>query len=157
MIFYLIAEGSTEEFVAEKLLPFCGHELHYVYGKYGCNYIRRRAAKFQYLATKLSGVLVLTDFRDSGAACVPEALHEYIYKNLPNPPETFLCRFAVNEMESWLLADREKISKFLGISVSRIPERPEDEEFPKKTLVNLARISKIRMIRDGIVPPPGHQ
>jgi hypothetical protein len=50
-----------------------------------------------------------------------------------------MCRFAVNELESWLLADREGLANFLGIAVSRMPICPEREEFPKKTLVNISR------------------
>ena len=146
-----------EEAVAARVLPFCGHELGVVYGRRGCHYIKQKATAFHHHATEQTGVLVLTDFRDAGADCVPNALQEYIFNKLPNPPKTFLCRFSVNELESWLLADREGMAKFFGISVSRIPLQPEKELFPKRVLVNLARTSKNKGIREGIAPPPGHR
>ena len=155
MIFNLVAEGYTEEIVASRLLPFCGHELGTVYGKKGFGNIRKKAVVFNYLATEYSGVLVLTDFRDTGAACVPIAIQEYILNKLPSPPKTFLCRFAVNEIESWLLADRKGMAEFMRIPVSRMPLQPESEVFPKRTLVTLARSSRKRKIREGIAPPPG--
>ena len=157
MYFILLAEGQTENYVASKLLPFCGHELVTVYGKCGVNYIRQKAFAFHHLATKSTGVLVLTDFRDSGAHCIPSALHDYVLKKVPTPPKTFLCRFAINEIESWLLADRYSIAKFLGVALSKIPIQPENEMYPKKTMINIARTSRIKSIRSGFAPPPGHQ
>lgn len=152
----LIAEGFMEEVVAARLLSFCGHELGNVFGRTGCAYIREKAVLFRHLATEQTGVLVLTDFRDAGVECIPEALNKYIYDRAPHPPKTFLCRFAVNELESWLLADTEGIAKFLGIPVSRIPLHPESEMQPKRKLVELARSSRGKRIREGIAPPPGH-
>ena len=157
MIMHLVAEGYVEEVVASCLLPFCGHQLGTVNGKKGCEYVRRKAVMFRHLATHGDGVLVLTDFRDSKENCVPAALNEYVLRRMPSPPDAFLCRFAVNEIESWLLADREGLAKYIGIAVSRIPLQPEHELFPKRVLVNLARHSKKRLIREGIAPPDGHQ
>jgi hypothetical protein len=156
MIIHLVAEGPMEEAVAARLLPFCGHTPGTVYGQRGCDYIRQKAVAFRHLATECSGVLVLTDFRDAKAACIVDALQEYIWNRLHNPPGTFLCRFAVNELESWLLADRGGLAKFLGITTSRMPLQPESEALPKITLVNLARTSRKRKICEGIAPPPGH-
>jgi len=157
MIINLLAEGYMEEAVARKLLPFCGHELGTVYGQYGCGYIQEKATSFRYLATETTGLLILTDFRDAGTTCVPGALQEYVFNKLPNPPNTFLCRFSVNELESWLLADREGLAKYMNIAISKMPLNPEHEARPKETLVNLARKSNKTVIREGIAPPPGHR
>jgi len=157
MIIHLVAEGPMEEAVAERLLPFCGHTPGTVYGKQGCAYIREKAARFHHLATEHSGVLVLTDFRDAKAICVAAALQEYVWNRLPNPLGSFLCCFAVNELESWLLADRKGLANFLGIAVSKMPLQPEKENLPKRTLVNLARSSRRNRISEGIAPPPGHR
>lgn len=146
-----------EEAVAERLLSFCGHRLGTVYGKQGCKFVRDNAAKFRHWATETSGLLVLTDFRDAGETCVIDALQQYIWHKLPKPPRSFLCRFAVNELESWLLADYEGMAKFLGIATAKMPRHPEKEAQPKKILVNLARSSRKRGIREGIAPPVGHQ
>jgi len=157
MTINLLAEGFMEEVVAKKLLPFCGHELGAVYGKKGCAFVREKAVSFRHLATTETGLLVLTDFRDAKKECILEALHEYIFSKFSNPPNTYLCRFAVNELESWLLADREGLAKYLGISVAMMPLQPEREEYPKQALVGLARRSRRKAIRDGIAPPQGHR
>ena len=156
MIINLIAEGDLEVDVAGRLLDFCGHSMGNVYGRKGCDYIRNKAAVFHHYATDTQGVLVLTDFRDAKADCVVNALKEYIWDKIPNPPKSFLCRFAKNELESWLLADREGMAKFLDVALSKMPRCPEEETLPKKTLAALASGSKKRAIREGISPPPGH-
>lgn len=156
MMIHLVAEGLTEEKIAARLLPFCGHELGAVYGGRGYLYIRDKAAAFHRYATESSGVLVLTDFRDSKMECVPSAVHTYILSKVLHPPKTFLCRFAVHEIESWLLADRRGMADFLGIAMSRLPLQPDEETFPKKALVRLARFSRKKSIREGVPPPPGH-
>lgn len=63
-------------------------------------------------------------------------------------------RIAVREVEAWLLADRVNIAKFLHVSLSRIPLGVEDLEDPKQTMVNLARQSGNRGIREDMVPRP---
>ena len=156
MIFNLVAEGHMEEIVAAQLLPFCEHGLGTVYGKRGCSYIKEKATHFCNLATSDTGVLVLTDFRDAKVSCVVEALDLYVYNKLPQPPKNFICRFAINELESWLLADRKSIAKFLKINESNVPINPDDESMPKRTLINLARKSTRKIIREGLAPPPGH-
>jgi len=157
MTINILAEGYMEEAIAARLLPFCGHQLGIVYGMRGCTYVKEKAAAFRWLATESTGVLILTDFRDTGSDCIPNALYNYIYSKLPNPPANFLCRFIVNELESWLLADRGGIAKYIDIAISHLPTHPELEPFPKEFLVNLARRSRKKSIREGIAPPQGHR
>jgi hypothetical protein len=157
MIIHLVAEGHMETIVAARLIPFCGHQQGTIYDQHGHVNIRKKAVKFHHLATEDSGVLVLTDFRDAKASCIKAALQEYVWNALPKPPKSFLCRFAVSELESWLLADREGLAKYLGVSVSRVPSQPEKEVFPKRVLVNLAGTSRKTRIRNGIASPPGHR
>ncbi len=157
MLVNLLLEGRLEEPVADKLLNFCGHDKGTVYGMRGCNYIRSKAAGFQATAMRGNALLVLTDFMDAQAACPPEALQSYFLSTCPSPSPYFLCRFAVNELESWLLADREALAGFLHISVTKVPPNPDNEPDPKQSLVNLARLSKKSSIRDSIAPPSGHK
>lgn len=53
------------------------------------------------------------------------------------------------------MADRESFAKFLGVSRDEIPQKPDEITRPKETLVNLARSSSLRRIRDDIVPRSG--
>jgi hypothetical protein len=156
MIVHMLLEGIHEEFVARALIRHCGHEPGVVYGGKGCGYIRKNAHRFVGLAQSGDGVLVLTDFMDSQCPCPPEAGRQYLLKHCGRPPPSFLCRFAVNELESWLMADREGLASFLRIPVARIPRHPEREPDPKRKLVDLARESRILRLRNALVPPVGH-
>jgi hypothetical protein len=62
---------------------------------------------------------------------------------------------AVRAVEAWLLADAERLAAFLGIRAALIPRDPDAEHDPKTTLVNLARRSRRRAIREDIVPREG--
>ncbi len=153
---HLLLEGRLEEFVADKLLTYCGHTKGIVYGRRGVTYIRERAACFHHLALGGTGVLVLTDFRDAEAPCPKKALYEYLLRIHPSPSPHFLCRFAVFELEGWLLADRKSLAAFLKISPAAVPLAPDTEKYPKNCLIGLARRSRSSQIRDGLVPEKGH-
>jgi hypothetical protein len=62
---------------------------------------------------------------------------------------------AVREVESWLLADREGFAQFLGINDVLVPDQPDKVADPKQTLINLARRSRRRALKQSIVPRPG--
>jgi hypothetical protein len=64
-------------------------------------------------------------------------------------------RVAVRSLEAWLLADREEMSRFLDVSLSLLPLEPETLPHPKQALVELAKRSKKREIREDMVPVPG--
>lgn len=66
-----------------------------------------------------------------------------------------LFRVAVFEAESWVLADAEGIAQFLGVPEHRLPPHPDEEPDPKRLLVNLARRSSKKAIREDLVPAPG--
>ena len=74
---------------------------------------------------------------------------------LPQPSSLMCFRIAVREIEAWLLADHDEASKFLGVSKALMPPQPEDVDDPKQLLVNLARRSRKRDIREGLVPRDG--
>ena len=69
-------------------------------------------------------------------------------------PATLSFRVAVREIESWLLADRDELAEFLGVSVGKIARNPDAINDPKHYLVNLAMKGR-RSIRDDIVPKKG--
>ena len=63
-----------------------------------------------------------------------------------------LFRVAINEVESWLLADRVGFAEYLGISINLIPTSVDSLPDPKQSLINLARRSRKKNLRLGIVP-----
>lgn len=156
MLVNLLLEGWLEEPVADKLLEFCGHTKGTVYGKKGCAYIHAKTAGFYSIANHDSALLVLSDFMDTSLPCPPEALQQ-ILPQVASLSHYFLCRFAVNELESWLMADRRGMADFLDVPLARIPMNPDDEPNPKQSLVVLARSSRRKAIREGIPPPVGHK
>lgn len=94
--------------------------------------------------------IVLTDL--DRYPCPPELINAW---NANRLPPQMLFRVAVREVEAWLLADRGGISKFLCVDINKIPQAPEAEEDPKRTLINIARKSRKRKFVQEIVPEVG--
>lgn len=149
-VVHTLVEGETDEAVANKLLERAGLTVGYSYGKKGCPYIKSRIANFN-SAARQSAYLVLVDFMDTKLSCPPEVLSRW----LPAKNENLVLRVVVRELESWLLADVENISRFLGVSRNKIPRKPEELTDPKRELVNIARSSRRKAVRDAIVPERG--
>jgi hypothetical protein len=61
----------------------------------------------------------------------------------------------VVELEAWLLADRERTAEFLGVSPGKLPGSPDELADPKQQLINRARRSRSRAVRQGLVPRDG--
>ena len=62
---------------------------------------------------------------------------------------------AVRAVEAWLMADLRSFASFLGVGVKRVPRAPEQVANPKHAVVELARDSTRRVIREGFVPSEG--
>jgi len=58
-------------------------------------------------------------------------------------------------LESWLLAHHDALAAFLKISAAKVPVEPDQEVHAKRTIVNLARKSKSRLLRMDLVPKQG--
>lgn len=143
-------EGPVDEAVVVRLLSHVGLQAGPVHGKKGKSFLLERLASWN-SAARLSHWLVLVDL-DHDAPCATEAVERW----LPNPSPGMRFRVAVREAEVWLMADREQISDFLGIPLSKVPVDPERLDDPKETLVNLARRSRRRDIREDMVPETGN-
>lgn len=95
--------------------------------------------------------LVLTD-QDTEQDCPPNQIKKLIHRDVqPN----LLYRFATMEVESWVMAHRECFAKFLSVSAKKIPPRPEEIPRPKEFLIDLARQSRKRRLREDLSPAPG--
>lgn len=98
-------------------------------------------------ASRVYPHLVLTDL--DNFKCVIDFLNYWKLSNIPND---LIFSIAVREVESWLLADKKGLSSYLKTDSSKFPLHPELEKDPKRTLVNLARKSRIHRIAQGMVP-----
>ena len=146
--FSAAVEGPTDEAVLRRVVEHLGASLGPVYGETGKNTLLRQLHGYNQ-AAQFSPWIVLVDL-DQGFECAPPAREQW----LPSPAPQMCLRIAVREVESWLMADRERLSEFLGIAVARVPATPESLENPKATLVGLARGSRRHGIRMDMVPRP---
>lgn len=142
-------EGNVDEAVVRRLIEHVGGIPGPVYGRNGKDYLRQRIANYN-LAARQSPWVVLVDL-DHDAECAPPLRSAW----LPDLSPLMCLRVAVRQVEAWLLADRERLAKFLSVSASKIPRNPEAIENPKNTVVELARASRRRDIREDMVPRPG--
>ena len=101
-------------------------------------------------AAKGIPMMVLTDLDQH--KCPAGMLDDW----LPNGRHpNLLFRVAVRDVEAWLLADRKGLAGFLQCSPGALPEAPESLADPKAALIDAARRSRSRQLRDDIVPRRG--
>jgi len=145
----LAVEGITDEAVIKRLLAEAGLQPGPVHGRNGKHALDRDLPGYD-SAARYSRWLVLRDL-DDDAPCAPALCRRL----LPQPSPSMRLQIAVRAVEAWLLGDAESLSEFLSVSVHRIPSQPEALRNPKYALVEVARHSRRRAIRDEIVPPAG--
>ncbi|MEW6532885.1 MAG: hypothetical protein AB1473_18795 [Thermodesulfobacteriota bacterium] len=142
-------EGIVDESVVRRLVAHAGAIPGSIYGKNGKQHIRMRIQGYNNAAHR-SPWIVVVDL-DNEADCAPPLCSEW----LPHPASFMCFRVAVRQVEAWLLADREQIASFLGVSRSQIPGDPESLTNAKETMVNLARQSRRKEILQDMVPRTG--
>jgi hypothetical protein len=149
VIIHGAVEGMIDEAVLRRLVMEVGATAGPVYGKNGKAFLLERLSAYNQ-AAQFSPWIILIDLDDDDD-CAPPCRKSC----LPNPAPCLCFRIAVREIESWLLADRERLARFLSVAVSRIPLDSEKLASPKSTMVELARHSRQRGIREDMVPRPG--
>ncbi len=142
-------EGLVEEAVVRRLLAHVGALLGPVHGKNGKGDLRRGLQGYNAAAHRALW-LVLVDLNRE-AECAPPFREAW----LPDPAPGMCFRVVVREIEAWLLADRDRLSRFLAVSPTRIPADPERVEDPKGTMVDLVKHSRRRNLRENMAPRPG--
>jgi len=145
----VLVEGVTDEVMVRRLLQYVGLSCGTVYGKEGKGALLKRLPNYN-RAARFAPWLVVVDL-DRDAECAPP----FLRSALPDPAIGMRFRVAVRAVEAWIMADAEQLATFLGIRAADIPSNPDAEPDPKNTLVNLARRSRKRVIRDDMVPREG--
>lgn len=141
-------EGDVDEAVLRRITEHVGIGVRSVYGKRGKAHLKEHIRSYNNAARFVPWV-ALVDL-DQDADCAPPFRSEW----LPRPTEHMCFRIAVREVESWLLGDSERLASLLAVPVSRVPRTPESVADPKQTIVNLARRSRRRGVREDMVPNP---
>jgi len=145
----VLVEGITDEAVARRLLAYAGLTCGTVYGKSGKSALLERLLNYNQ-AARFAPWFVVVDL-DQDAECAPPLVRSV----LPDPAACMYFRVAVRAVESWLLADVERLAAFLGVPATSIPPDPDAESDPKRTLIALAQRSPRSAIREDIVPRRG--
>ena len=145
----IVVEGMLDESVAMRLIQYVGGKPGRVLGGEGKQSLLQRLPKYN-CAGNYSAWLVLIDL-DQDAECAPA----FRTKILPRPAPKMCFRIAVPKVEAWLLADREGFAQFLGIRCQDVPANPEAIFDPRQKVIELARKSKRKDIREDIIPRPG--
>jgi hypothetical protein len=146
----VVVEGSTDVPYVKKLCVHAGVEFLEPFvvrrGKLGIDADLPKYAN----AAKSSPYLIVRDL-DQDAACAPE----WLAANAPkNGGRWLVLRLAVREVEAWFLADVETAAKCLRVNVSNVPVEPDALADPKATIVELARRSTKKSIREHVAPGP---
>jgi hypothetical protein len=147
----LAVEDLLSEAVLRKILQYTErpYDVGTCFCRGGYGYLKKNIHGFNN-AAKAMPFLVLTDL--DKAECPAVLIKEW----LPHPKHpNLLFRVAVKEVEAWLLAHRDAFTRFLGIQRRLIPSTVDVISDPKKLLLDLARKSKRRLLREAIVPSPG--
>lgn len=142
-------EGPTDEAALRRLLAEVGLCCGGVFGRNGKPELVEKIPAYN-RAARLEPWVVLLDL-DQDAECAPARRDGLL-------PELFAgmhLRIAVRAVETWLLADRERASQFLAVSPALVPANPDLEPDPKAKVVQLARRSRRRDVRNGLVPREG--
>lgn len=144
-------EDELSAAVMRKLIQATGRKfvISRIMNARGNGRLKADMAKFRTACHVLPHV-VLTDLDQY--ACPPALLAAW--KATALPPR-LLLRIAVREVEAWLLADRDGIANFLSVAKNKVPQNPEAEADPKRTLINLARKSRRQRLAIELVPETG--
>lgn len=142
-------EGDLDEAIARRLLEHSALEPGKVYGRMGKQHLRQNIGGYAN-AARHTPWLVLVDLDDE-APCGGELVEAW----MPDRPAMLALRVAVREVEAWLLGDRTGIARFLNVSRDIVPRSPDALVDPKTSLVNIARRSRTRAVREGLPPRPG--
>jgi hypothetical protein len=144
----IAVEGYIDAEVARWLLHHVGLNVGYVYVKNGKSALDRSLPGYNN-AARFSRWLILRDL-DEDANCAPALRHTLLSDCSPR----MRLHIAVRAVEAWLMADRESLGRFLSIRSTLFPIEPERIVKPKTLLVDLARESRRRAVREAMIPAP---
>lgn len=144
--FSCAVEGLLDEVVIRRLLQDVDVKPKAFYGGKGKDHLKAKIPAYNKAARLFPWVVVID--LDHDEECAPP----FVNTTIPDIVELMCFRVAVREIESWIIADSERIAAFLGVSESRIPRNPDSLADPKGALVKIANHSRRRVIKDSIVP-----
>jgi hypothetical protein len=147
---HLATEDALSEAVGLKLIAtfLPRFEVNLTLGKKGNGQLKAKIRSYCDIARRIP-FLLITDL--DATACAPALISSWL--GTITPPENFLFRVAVREVEGWLLADHISMRLLLGNRVN-VPRDPDSIRDPKECLLHLAR-SAPRAVKSDLVAEPG--
>lgn len=147
----LVVEDELSEAVMRKVLAHHGGSLRIgtVITSGGFGNIKTSFAKFKTACRALPHI-VFTDLDQH--ACPSSLKSDWRIGDLP---PSLLFSIAVRSVESWLLADRDRMAAFLRIPTVKIAQAPESLADSKRELISLARRARSRRLASEICPELG--
>ena len=142
-------EGLIDEAVLRRLVREAGAVPGTIFGKEGKAFIKKRITGYN-RAAAFEPWVVLVDL-DHDAACAALESNSW----LPQAASHMCFRIAVREVEAWLLADSERLARFLGVRRSSVPKDPENLDDAKGAMIEIARSSRRQRIVKDMVPRSG--
>lgn len=144
-----VEDVITEALFAKILESTNRYAIRTIYNRGGNGYLKQNVNGFNN-AAKGTPFLIGTDLDTYD--CAPDLINDWLDRPRHH---NLLIRVAVREAESWILADTENLSQFLRVRSGLIPNDVESLPDPKQTLIEIARRSRSRDIREDICPPAG--
>lgn len=149
MIVSIVVEGISDAAVLRRLCSGAGLRVGTEHVTGGKAKLDQRLGGYNN-AARFAPWIVLRDL-DHDAPCA-SALLEAL---LPQRAEGMHVRVPIRSVESWLLADQGGFAKFFGVAAKLVPHAPDSLDRPKRTVVDLARRSTRRTVREGVAPAAG--
>lgn len=149
MLISLAVEGASDAAIMRRVCAAAGVEVGAEFVAGGKGRLDPRIAAYNN-AARFAPWLVVRDL-DHDAKCAPSLVRQL----LPNPAPGMHFRVPVRSIEAWLLGDYAGFARFFGISAAAVHADPDALPRPKRAVVDLARRSSKRVIREGMVPAEG--
>ena len=148
----LVVEDSLSEAVMRKIIEQHSAVLdvgNRVFLSGGFGQIRANVQRYKN-ASNVYPHVVLTDLDQY--ECPSALLADWSIGQLP---PNLLFRIATRSVESWLLADRERLALFLQVPLSKVCQSPEAVIDCKHELISLARRARSRRLSTELCPASG--
>ncbi|MEX2648976.1 MAG: hypothetical protein WD673_08185 [Alphaproteobacteria bacterium] len=142
-------EGIVDEAVLIRVASHLGLRIGTIHGRRGKGALLQALSGYNN-AARFAPWAVLIDL-DRDCDCAPPCRERW----LPAPTNKMVFRVAVRAIESWLLADRDRIAALLGVRQELVPNDPDRLDDPKGALIGLARRSRRASLRRDLVPREG--
>lgn len=145
----LAVEGILDEAVAVRLARAAGFTPRHPVIAKGKSNLDRKLPAFNH-AAKGSPWLVIRDL-DRDETCAST-----LAGKLLRAPNSWMCfRVAVPQIESWLLADRQRFAEFFRVRPALVPERPDESDHAKRSTLDALAQSTNKTVRGDMLPRRG--